>query len=93
LKDSKTEVLLIGMPFAYFSKPFIGISLLKAGLERINVSCKIRYFSLKFVETHISPVLNNLIANNYPNAMCLLGDWIFSEEKTGNDYIGDILKG
>ena len=87
--SKKIDVLLLGMPFSYFSKPLIGLSLLKSGLNYINISSKVIYFSLKFVKKYISPELNNLIANNYPTAMCLLGDWIFSKSK--KNYIKDIL--
>jgi ribosomal peptide maturation radical SAM protein 1 len=93
MKKTPCDVLLINMPFDYFSWPSIGLSLLKSSLKE-KISCKIRYFSLDFVEKICSPRLNNMITNNYPSAMCQLGEWIFSSSISDNDsYIKDVLLG
>ncbi len=91
MKKIPYDVLLINMPFDYFSWPSIGLSLLKSSLKQ-KVSCKIRYFSLDFIEKICSPSLNNMIANNYPSAMCQTGEWIFSPSISDN-YIKDVLLG
>ncbi|MEQ8191308.1 MAG: RiPP maturation radical SAM C-methyltransferase [Candidatus Eremiobacterota bacterium] len=92
MKKTQCDVILINMPFDYFSWPSIGLGLLKASLGG-KVSCYIRYFSLDFAEKICSPRLNNMIANNYPSAMCQVGEWIFSSGSTGETYIKDVLQG
>lgn len=91
MKKTPCDVLLINMPFDYFSWPSIGLSLLKSSLNR-EISCTIKYFSLDFAEKICSPGLNNMIANNYPSAMCQTGEWIFSSSISDN-YIKDVLLG
>ncbi|MEQ8168138.1 MAG: RiPP maturation radical SAM C-methyltransferase [Candidatus Eremiobacterota bacterium] len=93
MKKKQCDVILINMPFDYFSWPSIGLSLLKNSIKE-KISCNIRYFSLDFSEKICSPELNNMIANNYPSAMCLLGEWIFSSSEPEKDtYIKDVLLG
>ena len=93
MKKKLYDAMLINMPFDYFSWPSIGLSLLKASLKG-KVSCNIRYFSLDFAEKFCSPRLNNMIANNYPSAMCQVGEWIFSScSSAGGTYIKNVLQG
>ncbi len=44
------RVLLLNMPFYTLHHPALGISLLKAGLERAGFPCDILYLNLAFIE-------------------------------------------
>ena len=44
------KVLLLSMPFGALERPALGLSLLKARLEEINIACDVRYFTFTFAE-------------------------------------------
>ncbi|MBT8400144.1 MAG: hypothetical protein KJO98_06685, partial [Rhodothermia bacterium] len=52
------EVLLVSMPFALSRSPAIGISLLKAILERAGIGVDLRYLNLEFAD-RIGHMLHN----------------------------------
>lgn len=90
------DVLLISMPFSS-PQPSIGLSLLKAGLQRRHVSAKILYYTLSFAKI-IGVQLYNQIASGYPATVDQVGEWIFSKALFPNadnteQYIQNILKG
>lgn len=66
------------MPFASFKIPAIGVSLLKASLERIGISSKIYYFNINFAKK-IGPKLYNKIAEGEYSGSSLIGELIFAD--------------
>jgi ribosomal peptide maturation radical SAM protein 1 len=76
-----TDVALISMPFGGIASPSIGLSLLKAGLDRIDVSTKIFYFNLSFAEL-IGQNIYKAIWNE-TDTPDLVGEWIFSTSLFG----------
>ncbi len=86
IESQKPTVLLVNMPFAALFRPSIGLSLLKDGLERVNISAKIHYFTIRFAEL-IGTSLYIRIANQEPRPSDLVGEWIFSEALFGKDSV------
>lgn len=92
------DVLLISMPFGPLYRPSLGLSLLQAGLDSRNLSSEILYFTFSLAGL-ISPSLYNQIAEGYPDATSLTGEWIFAEALFKRDssdirgYINDVLRG
>jgi ribosomal peptide maturation radical SAM protein 1 len=84
--DEIVDVLLVNMPFAALFRPSIGLSLLKAGLQRVKISSRILYFTTQFAE-QIGTSLYIRIANQEPRPSDLAGDWIFSEALFGKDCV------
>jgi ribosomal peptide maturation radical SAM protein 1 len=70
------DVCLIGMPFGSVRRPNIGVSLLKAGLRSISVSCKIHYFNVKFAERIGLELYDRLAETSLDSP--LIGELIFS---------------
>jgi len=76
----KGRVLLVTMPFGSALRPSIGLSLLKATLERAEISAEVRYLNVAFAAR--MPLANyERIANTAPER--LLGDWLFAEDLFG----------
>ncbi len=89
------DVLLVSMPFS-LAQPSIGLGLLKASLQRSNVSSKILYYTLSFAKL-ISLPLYNQISSGYPATVDQLGEWIFSKAlfpdfDNAEQYIWDVLR-
>jgi ribosomal peptide maturation radical SAM protein 1 len=92
------DVLLLCMPFGPVFYPSIGLSLLRAGLARHNVSTRVRYFSIDFAE-RIGQAFYCNVAFDWkgPPAEYLVGEWIFAAAlndvpPAGDDsYVEDIL--
>jgi len=88
--------LLISMPFGALDRPALGISLLKANLERQGYDCDIRYFTFTFAE-HIGFETYGWITNELPYT-AFAGDWLFTSSLYGErstidqQYISDILQ-
>ncbi len=95
--NDEVTVLLVNMPFAALFRPSIALSLLKAGLERENISTRIEYFTIRFAEK-IGTSLYIKIANQNPKPSDLVGEWIFSESLLGKEtlnvskFIQEILR-
>lgn len=70
------DVVLVSMPFASPQFPSIGLSLLKAGLNREHVTCRIDYSNLTFTNL-IGPKKYAWISTSAPQHL-LIGEWIFS---------------
>lgn len=98
-----TDVVLVSMPFASAMAPSIGLSLLKAGLTRVGVECRIRYFSILFAEMLGENAYWNV--TRLPESMEgglsgreMAGEWIFAEALNGKDpgadarYVEEILR-
>ena len=88
-------VALVCMPFAQFRQPSLGLSLLKAGLSRRGISCRVSYPSLDFAE-RIGTEIYDLVTTWYPAD--LLGDWLFSKALFGRSwddegYLAAVLRG
>ena len=86
--------LLINMPFGGAHAPSIGLSLLKAALDRDDLPCEIRYLNQRFAERiGDGPYERIATAGN----RALLGDWIFAASLFGTQippperYFAEIL--
>jgi ribosomal peptide maturation radical SAM protein 1 len=91
------KVLLLSMPFGALERPALGLSLLKACLERENIQCDVRYLTFAFADF--------IGAENY-QWMCyelpytaFAGDWSFTTalygdnyERRSEKYINEILR-
>ena len=88
------EVALIAMPFGGIHAPSLDLSLLRAELERVNVSCDVHYFNLDFAE-RIGIAQYDRYADNSDGAS--LGEWRFSDclfprpEKEGERFVEEVL--
>lgn len=70
------RVLFLVMPFLTLRRPHLGVALLKAGLDRIGVSCDVRYFNFRFAEI-IGAATYERIAENSP-AHQMPGEFLFT---------------
>ncbi|MBL8301242.1 MAG: RiPP maturation radical SAM C-methyltransferase [Ideonella sp.] len=75
------RTLLVHMPFAGRRTPSVGLSLLRAGLERDGMPCDIRYFNLSFAAL-IGSARYDQIAEVYTSR--LLGEWLFAQALYGD---------
>lgn len=88
------RVALVNMPFATLYRPSIGLSLLKAALERDGHQADLHYLNLTFAD-RIGSRLYTKICDSNPVAM--LGEWIFSRSLFGPEpdreqaYIDQVL--
>jgi ribosomal peptide maturation radical SAM protein 1 len=92
------DVLLASMPFGNVLSPSIGLSLLKAGLTRAGVSCRVRYFSLPFAERVGTRFYLGIADDREPSVRELPGEWIFAGALFGADaaaedaYVSGVLR-
>lgn len=82
------RVLLLNMPFYELHHPALGISLLKAGLERAGFPCDILYLNLAFIQhacRQQADVFEGLGAFTTYLALGsrMLGDWLFAADLFG----------
>lgn len=89
------RVILIHMPFADINRPSIGLSLLKAGLDRAGIQCDIVYFNLHFAQFIGRTNYTRIDAfSSEPQ----LGEWIFADAVFGSSlpdpvrYYANILR-
>ena len=88
------EVTLVSMPFSFFNRPALGISLLLGVLLREGIGCDIQYLQLPFAKM-IGPDRYYQIAQCAPRT--LLGEWLFAHLMFGDrlpepqKYVEDIL--
>ena len=66
------------MPFGNTLTPSIGLSLLKAGLDRRGISSHIRYFTFAFAKTAGSSFYLDIADDREPSIHELGGEWIFA---------------
>lgn len=74
------RVALVNMPFGTLYRPSIGLSLLKAALEREGHQADIHYLNLPFGR-RIGPERYSRISDSLPVA--LLGEWLFARSLFG----------
>lgn len=72
-----SSVLLVSMPFGPLLQPSIGLGLLKASLQSLDMSCSVRYYTLKFAQM-IGSTLYEELADGKPITVDLVGEWLFS---------------
>jgi ribosomal peptide maturation radical SAM protein 1 len=91
------DVLLVSMPFGSAFAPSLGLSLLKAGLTRVGLSSRVRYFSIQFAETVGRAFYQGIAQDGRPRTRELAGEWIFSRglfdwsEQDEQNYLNQIL--
>jgi ribosomal peptide maturation radical SAM protein 1 len=92
-----SRVLLVVPPFHQLFIPAIGVSLLKAALARIDVSCDVLYLNLKFAERIGAKLYTRIaVGGRHP---ALVGEWIFAGDLFGDAapdpqrYLDDVLLG
>ena len=91
------KVALVTMPFADFTTPSLGISLLQAELRRERIPCDLLYLNLPFA-SRIGCASYMRLGVDAPTS-CLSGEWLFAAELFGADpqrdraYIETVLKG
>ena len=85
---NNTRIILVSMPFASVHYPCLGISLLKADLNRAGFPCDLKYFNLKYADK-IGLKTYSDISEKAP-FLAFLGEWIFShlvfEKKLCNEF-------
>ncbi|HEY2745417.1 MAG TPA: RiPP maturation radical SAM protein 1, partial [Polyangia bacterium] len=69
-------MLLVELPFKTFSRPSLGLSLLKAALVEAGHACTIRYANLDFAAL-IGHDTDQTLAERVPEPL-LLGDLVFA---------------
>jgi len=91
------KVALISMPFANFTAPSLGISLLQAQLCRERIPCDLHYLNLAFA-SRIGCLSYLRLGVDCPTSS-QSGEWLFAAELFGADpqrdraYIETVLKG
>lgn len=91
------DVLLVSMPFGSAFAPSLGLSLLKAGLVKRGISCRVRYFSIRFAELTGQAFYEGIAEDGRPRTRELAGEWIFSgslfdwNDRDEQDYVNQIL--
>lgn len=91
------DVVFAVMPFADVNRPAIGVSLLKAGIERHGFQATIEYFDLDLAEM-IGHDLYEFMANTLA-IESMVGEWFFADIAFGDsiphesDYVGRMLSG
>jgi ribosomal peptide maturation radical SAM protein 1 len=89
------DVVFAVMPFADVNRPAIGVSLLKAGIERRGFTSRIEYFDLDLAEM-IGYELYEYIANIL-STDTMVGEWFFADVVFGDsiphesDYVARML--
>lgn len=90
------KVLLLSMPFGVLDRPAIGISLLKAGVEKLGILCNVRYLTFPFAE-FIGYEDYQWITSELPYT-AFVGDWTFTDAlygerpETEKQYIQEVLR-
>ncbi|MGB0384023.1 MAG: RiPP maturation radical SAM C-methyltransferase [Ardenticatenaceae bacterium] len=99
--NKSVDVLLVSMPFGPILQPSIGLSLLKATVERSfdsHVSTKVLYLTISFAKL-IGEPLYQKISLGQPMTYDLVGEWLFAKglfnltEASIKSYINDIVRG
>lgn len=89
------DVAFAVVPFADIARPAIGVSLLKAGLERRGLSTKIHYFNIEFAEK-IGDDVYSYISDHTPSDS-MAGEWFFADHvfpgqlPSEHEYVRNVL--
>jgi hypothetical protein len=89
-------VLLLSMPFRALERPSLGLSLLKAGLQRAGAACDIRYLGLRFAE--FIGLDDYLWVHGELPYTAFAGDWMFTSALYGDRpdadarYVQEVLR-
>ena len=81
------RVLLLSMPFGALERPALGLSLLKAQLERDSILCDVCYFNFAFAE-FIGCDSYQWIGYDLPHT-AFAGDWLFTAALYGENAEAD----
>lgn len=81
------KVLLVSMPLGALDRPALGLSQLKAELNRNGIDCEIRYFTFLFAE-FLGSETYNWVQSDLPYT-ALAGDWCFTESLYGHRTMED----
>jgi ribosomal peptide maturation radical SAM protein 1 len=90
------KVLLVSMPFGALERQALGISLLKAKLQALDLPCDLRYFTFTFAEL-IGLENYRFLGATLPYT-AFAGDWLFTSALYGEDpardngYIQEVLQ-
>ncbi|WP_347243677.1 RiPP maturation radical SAM C-methyltransferase [Thermogutta sp.] len=93
--DQTREVVLVNMPFANLRWPNLGLSLLKAAVQRKGIPCRILYLNYDFAE-QIGYDVYQWIADHF--AFTLGGERLFSRHYFGRfptsnrEYVEEVLR-
>ena len=88
-------VTLVSMPFGPLRSPSLGLGLLKEGLRRKGISSRVRNFTLDYAAL-IGAELYISLSSEYPFAVDLIGEWIFSGALGTGDpetYVRQVIEG
>ena len=92
------KIALVHMPFADCELPSLGLSLLKAALQKVNLGCDILYLNLRFAE-QVDYEAYRRVCEGEPAVHDLLGEWVFTDafwgpnERRGQAYLENVLQG
>jgi ribosomal peptide maturation radical SAM protein 1 len=78
-----TDVVFVVMPFADIGRPAIGVSLLKAAVQKAGYSATIRYCNIEWADI-IGLELYQKVSNGFPPEL-LVGEWCFADDVFGQD--------
>jgi len=96
-RNHRAPVLLLSMPFGPVLWPSLGLSLLKAGLERDGLAAEIRYFTLAFASTIGERAYTRISMTGPLTIIELAGEWVFSgalfdqSEDDVRRYVDEVL--
>jgi ribosomal peptide maturation radical SAM protein 1 len=76
-KEAVMDVVFAVMPFADVNRPAIGVSLLKAGIERAGFSSRIEYFNIAMAELMGYEVYEYIV--NALSSDSMAGEWFFAD--------------
>lgn len=91
------EVALVSMPFGNVLSPSMGLSLLKGGLSREGISCRVHYFCLRFLRLTGLPFYSSIANDINPTIRELAGEWLFTDALFGDRatdpdrYVDEVL--
>jgi ribosomal peptide maturation radical SAM protein 1 len=77
-----SKVLLLSMPYGALDRPALGLSLLKAGLQRHGIACDLRYLTFSFAEW-IGYDDYQWLSSELPH-VAFVGDWTFTQSLHGD---------
>jgi ribosomal peptide maturation radical SAM protein 1 len=93
------RVFLASLPLSSASYPSLGLGLLKSALTQIGVPCRVRYFSLDYIQDAGIKTFECLSDTDYHTA--LVGEWVFAEAANGiaedldeaeAHYLGEVFR-
>ncbi|HQP88023.1 MAG TPA: RiPP maturation radical SAM C-methyltransferase [Thermoanaerobaculia bacterium] len=88
-RTEAVDVLLVSMPFGPEMAPSLGLSLLKAGLAPLGVSCRVLYLTLSFAERLGVGPYTRIATDGTRSIRELAGEHVFREALFGRDVEAD----